>query len=67
MFVFPALSFSLFWGEESETHLYSFLFLVAGHTKFTPDHVFALIANAYNREDLQEVCICSVQQPLKMA
>ena len=29
-----------------------FCFLVAGHTKFAPDRHFALIANAYNREDI---------------
>ena len=54
------------WGMEMVKNLkldyIRFCFLVAGHTKFAPDRVFALIANAYNREDvftaaeLQEVC-----------
>ena len=29
-----------------------FCFLVAGHTKFAPDRLFALVANAYNRADV---------------
>ena len=54
------------WGMEMvESHKLDYLrfcFLVAGHTKFAPDRLFALIANAYNREDiftateLQQVC-----------
>ena len=27
-------------------------FLVAGHTKFAPDHLVTLIANTYNRKDI---------------
>ena len=39
-----------------------FCFLVAGHTKFAPDRLFALTGNAYNRadiftaEELLEIC-----------
>ena len=39
-----------------------FCFLVAGHTKFAPDRLFALTANAYNKadvfniEELQNIC-----------
>jgi hypothetical protein len=29
-----------------------FCFLLAGHTKFSPDRLFSLIANEYNREDV---------------
>ena len=29
-----------------------FCFLLAGHTKFSPDRLFSLVANAYNREDV---------------
>lgn len=29
-----------------------FCFLLAGHTKFSPDRLFSLVANEYNREDV---------------
>ena len=47
-----------------------FCFLVAGHTKFAPDPLFALIANAYNRTDVRKnywgYVSSSVELPLKM-
>ena len=53
------------WGMEMVKNLkldyIGFCFLVAGYTKFALDCVFALIANAYNRDvftaaELKEVC-----------
>ena len=42
-----------------------FCFLVAGHTKFAPDCLFALTAKAYNKADvfnIEELRNVSVQQ-----
>ena len=54
------------WGMEMvgshKLYYIQFCFLVAGHTKFASGRLFALIANAYNREDiftdteLQQIC-----------
>ena len=43
-----------------------FCFMVAGHTKFAPDRLFAQVSNIYNRHDvftvgeLKEVCVLHV-------
>ena len=48
--------------ESHKLDYFCFCFLVAGHTKFAPDHFVTLIANAYNRKDIftdaeiQQVC-----------
>ena len=48
--------FLFLWGmkvvEQHKLDHIRFCFLVAGHTKFAPDCLFALIANAYNRADV---------------
>ena len=52
--------------ELVECHLLDHIhlcFLVAGHSKLIPDHLFALVANDYNGEDVFTAedlcCICS--------
>ncbi len=48
--------------EQGQLDYIRFCFMVAGHTKFTPDRLFAQIANSYNKEDvftmseLQAIC-----------
>ncbi len=44
------------WGmemvEQRKVDYIRFCFMVAGHTKFAPDRLFAQVANSYNREDV---------------
>ena len=64
------------WGmelvEQRKLDYVRFGFLVAGHTKFAPDRLFAQVANSYNCrdvftvEELNKFVIFMHIQPLKM-